>query len=166
MNEQKLQELIDHHDIRQVLYRYCRGIDRLDEELIASVYHEGSQDNHGNFQGEGATFAKYVIEALKASAATTHTLGQSLISVKGNKASSETYIHAVHTREEGEETYLDHFSGRYVDKLERREGQWGIIDRVVVWDWSKTERIEAAFYSRDDFPNGQRSRDDLCYQEV
>ncbi|MDB5446065.1 MAG: hypothetical protein JWQ97_1382, partial [Phenylobacterium sp.] len=33
-----LEELAAHIEIQQVLYRYCRGVDRGDVALLASVY--------------------------------------------------------------------------------------------------------------------------------
>lgn len=164
-HEAKLQQMMDHHDIRQILIRYCRGIDRLDKNLISSVYHANAKDNHGSFQGDGAAFTIHVVDALREhTEATTHTLGQSSISVTGNSASSETYVLASHRREADGQTYIDVFAGRYVDKLERQEGRWGIVERVVVWDWSKTDKVESSYYSPDDFTNGVRSADDISYQ--
>jgi hypothetical protein len=34
-----LMKLMDKQEIHDVLMRYCRGIDRCDEELLRSVYH-------------------------------------------------------------------------------------------------------------------------------
>lgn len=50
----KLQTLLDERDIREVLLRYCRGVDRCDAALIASCYHEDSLDDHGNWYREVA----------------------------------------------------------------------------------------------------------------
>jgi len=37
--EKAITELVDERDIRNVLTRYCRGIDRIDMELVRSCYH-------------------------------------------------------------------------------------------------------------------------------
>ena len=37
-NEAAMQELVDREAIRECLYRYCRGIDRLDEAALRSSY--------------------------------------------------------------------------------------------------------------------------------
>ena len=34
-----LQILLDKQEIHEVIMRYCRAIDRCDEELLSSVYH-------------------------------------------------------------------------------------------------------------------------------
>ena len=52
----ELEELIEERAILSVLKRYCRGIDRLDEELVRSCYHEDSTDDHGVYKGKGVDF--------------------------------------------------------------------------------------------------------------
>ncbi|HJY93624.1 MAG TPA: nuclear transport factor 2 family protein, partial [Streptosporangiaceae bacterium] len=37
--------------IRQAALRYCRGVDRLDAELMRSAYHNDATDDHGVFVG-------------------------------------------------------------------------------------------------------------------
>ncbi|MBT5754390.1 MAG: SnoaL-like domain-containing protein [Acidimicrobiaceae bacterium] len=46
--EARLRALIDKDEIRDVLMRYGRGVDRLDEELLRSCYHPDSHDDHGH----------------------------------------------------------------------------------------------------------------------
>ena len=40
--------------IRQAALRYCRGVDRLDAELMRSAYHDDATDDHGVFVGPAA----------------------------------------------------------------------------------------------------------------
>ena len=40
--------------IRQAALRYCRGVDRLDAELMRSAYHDDATDDHGVFVGSAA----------------------------------------------------------------------------------------------------------------
>ena len=163
MTDARMRELVCKQEIREVLERYCRGIDRLDEELVRSVYHPDATDDHGTFKGRGVDFAGYAIVALREHAeATTHMLGQSLIEVDGDVAHAETYVLANHSRRTRGELWLDTFAGRYVDRLERREGEWKIADRVVVHEWSKVEPV-ARTYPAERFQRGARSPQDLAY---
>ena len=34
-----------------MVYRFSRGVDRHDWELVRSCYHDGAHDNHGPFDG-------------------------------------------------------------------------------------------------------------------
>lgn len=160
-----LQDLQDRAEIRSVLERYCRGVDRLDEALIRSAYHADASDDHGLYKGSGQEFAAYVVKALReACAATMHTLGQSAIDLDGKTARVDTYFVAYHRRERDGVSYLDTFGGRYVDRFEKRLGDWRIARRVVVWEWSKTETLTASHYDPKAFTQGERSRADLSYR--
>jgi hypothetical protein len=48
-----LQRLIDRQAIHDVLMRFSRGVDRLDEALLRSCFHSDSYDDHGHFKGNG-----------------------------------------------------------------------------------------------------------------
>jgi hypothetical protein len=86
-----VQTLVDKQSIYDVVVRYCRGVDRCDEELIRPVYHDGSFDNHGYWRGSGADFAPFVTNRLMtADSATTHSITNALIEVDGDTATSES----------------------------------------------------------------------------
>ncbi len=55
----------DKEEIRDVLMRYGRGVDRLDEDLIRSCYHDDSFDDHGHWKGNGQDFAAFIVESLR-----------------------------------------------------------------------------------------------------
>ncbi|MEN3950909.1 nuclear transport factor 2 family protein [Iodidimonas sp. SYSU 1G8] len=160
----KMQRVIDDYEIRQLLYRYTRGVDRGDAELVSSVYDVESTDDHGGYKGPGKDFGPYVVKALaEHTDATMHTLNQSIIDIHHETAKAETYFVAYHVRTDGDAQYLDRFGGRYLDKLKKRNGEWSIIKRVVVRDWSTTDKIEGSYYKAESFENGKRSKDDLAY---
>ena len=52
---------------------------------------------------------------------------------------------------------------RYIDRFEKRGGEWRIAHRQVVYDWSKIEPI-AAEYPNEQFEHGKRSREDASYR--
>jgi hypothetical protein len=159
-----IQKVIDDYKIRQLLARYTRGVDRCDAELVSSVYHEESTDDHGAYKGPGKAFGPYVAKALaEHTESTSHTLNQSIIDIHHETARAETWFVAYHVRKDGGDTYLDRFGGRYLDKLKKRDGEWLIVKRVVVRDWSVTEKVEASYYRPEDFEAGKRSREDLAY---
>ena len=145
-----LRELLDEREIREVLARYCRGVDRLDEAMIRSCYHPDASDDHGMYKGPGVDFAAFCVKALELhAAATLHVLGQSLIEFEASGvARAETYVIAHHRCERDGVDLLETVGARYVDRFEQRGGPWKIADRVVVVDWEKSERTEPVF------PNG------------
>jgi hypothetical protein len=57
---------------------------------------------------------------------------------------------------------LETFGGRYVDRFERRDGEWKIAHRAMVREWDKVEHIELAF-APGRYPDGRRGPDDISY---
>ncbi len=151
--------------IRDVLERYCRGIDRLDAELITSVYWPEAIDDHGIYKGPGKDFAPVVIPLLRDNyRGTMHSLHQSLIELHGSSAKSETYFVAYHFGGDANGKFIDIAGGRYVDLLEERYGEWRISDRVVVIEWSRIDRnIETSPLPTDLFIPARRDRQDIAY---
>jgi hypothetical protein len=161
----ELSRLVAKDQIRDVLYQYCRGIDRCDEALVRSVYHPGASDDHGTFSGTGEAFAAWVVPMLlREFSATMHTLGNILVELDGDAAHVESYFHAYHRvpRPEGDRDLI--VGGRYVDRFERRAGVWKIAARTVVLDWRRTEPASRAWSSDDPFKHGVRSKEDLAYR--
>jgi hypothetical protein len=82
-----------HFEIRRVLERYCRGIDRLDKELIYSAYWAEATDNHGAYIGPALGFSDFIIPVLRDMFdMRMHQIGQASIEVDGSKAVSDTYV--------------------------------------------------------------------------
>ena len=54
--EKKLRELLDRDEIRQVMMRYARGLDRLDFELTRSCYWDEAVEDHGSYVGHPDDF--------------------------------------------------------------------------------------------------------------
>jgi hypothetical protein len=162
-----LQELLDREAIRDCLYRYCRGIDRLDEEALRSAYWPDATDRHGAYQGPAAGFIERALRNLQTAGRMVHQLGNILIEVKGDAAAAESYFLAFQeeaTDAGARETLL---CGRYVDRLERRDGDWRIAARTVTYDWVRSTPLERrlapeAFGVRQ--PTGGRRPDDPIYE--
>jgi hypothetical protein len=161
------QAYLDREEIREVLARYCRGIDRLDSELVASVYHDDAYDDHGTFKGSGKDFAVSVVQGLSRFERTMHFLGNSLIDVDGDVAHSETYCVAYHRlrADDSPAEAQDFVAGvRYVDRFERRDGAWLIANRVVVMEWTRYDALGSEWDATPHFTMGRRDREDLAYK--
>src|SRR5690554_964070 len=78
--------------IKEVLYKYCRGVDRIDSELTRQCYHADGIDQHsGQYSGPGRGWADWVDSLHEPMIATRHILSNILIEVSGNDAWSEAY---------------------------------------------------------------------------
>jgi hypothetical protein len=161
-----MSEILAHLRIRKVLERYCRGIDRVDVDLINDSYWDDSTSNYGVYVGPGAGFAAAMAPQLAvAYTQTMHVLGQSYIEVDDAFATSETYFVAYHVRPDGVGTCVDVAGGRYVDLFEERRNEWRIKERTVVMEWTETRAgLENANLRLNDFTRGHRDRSDLSYR--
>ncbi|SFF77569.1 SnoaL-like domain-containing protein [Novosphingobium sp. CF614] len=126
--------LADRQAIRDCLMTYCRAVDRLDRELLLSVYHEDAIDDHGVFVGDREAFADWVIAFhARAQHATQHVITNHVCELDGDVAHAETYYMFAAMNRDGAPLTLS--GGRYIDRFERRGGRWGIVLRKVVSDW-------------------------------
>lgn len=126
----QLRELVDRAAILDCLQRYARGIDRHDVELAASAYHEDALDDHGFYVGSGRGLAMWANDEAHAGVPRhQHHLTNHSVDIDGDTAHAETYYLVVMRTEAGE---MNLGSGRYLDRFERRNGQWRIAAREVV----------------------------------
>lgn len=163
----RLQDLLDHHEIRQLLATYCHGCDRGDEVEMASTYASDSWDDHGSRKMEGRRFSiETVEESLRTTNLVSHLLGQSLIRVDGDTAGAETYFVATLLYpSKGEDTgeTIGQLGGRYVDTLIRQAGQWRIKHRVCVREWSHSHPVTGDWLAHAGFTPMHRGQQDASY---
>ena len=159
------QELWAEAQIRKVLLRYARGIDRLDLDLVRSCYHPGATDSHGSFTGTVDEFVTWVERVLRRYDATMHFLGNPLVELGDDVAAVETYGMAFHRSAGGppERNLVTGF--RYVDRFECRDGEWRIARRVAVTEWSRVDREDDWWPIPDGMLQGRRDRSDPVYGE-
>jgi hypothetical protein len=159
--DRQLRELLDKQAITEVIYRYARSMDRLDRDLGRSVFWpEATADYHQQmYQGTGYGFIDMVMEAHPNYTAHSHQLGNILITVDGDTATSETYGDVTLRRLDEEGRCIDSRNlGRYVDRWERRGGEWRIIERTYLHDFDQSGTSAGDFLT-----TGRRDRLDPSY---
>jgi ketosteroid isomerase-like protein len=130
-----IQELLDKQAIREATMRYCRGVDRCDAELLSSAYHPDGRDDHPGGSYTGETVGVEIVKSMQARMrSTNHHVGTQTIEVDGDTAGSETYSAGRHVLKDGRRL---HTLVRYLDRFERRDGEWKIIHRLAL-----TESVE------------------------
>ncbi len=135
------EDMADKLAIIEVLQLHSRGLDRLDSTLLEHCYWPEAEVDYGSYKGSAQAFAKLVVEALAgAYELTRHSLGNTLVSLEGSSARCESYVNADHLLPGGGQEMC--FAGRYLDLLEKRQGQWRMLHRQVVMDWSRTREVE------------------------
>lgn len=158
-----LEEVLAKQEIYELSCNYMRGLDRLDAALMHTVFHDDATVDYGFFQGSGKDFVAFAQNALKDHLANHHMIGQVNIKVDGDQAVGEVYFQAFHkVVQDGEEKDL-FISGRYVDRYERRDGEWKISFRSEVNDWARLEADADSYLEGSGCLIGERKPGDYSY---
>jgi ketosteroid isomerase-like protein len=160
--EAQVQHLLDRQEIRDCVNRYARALDRHDDELLASVFHPDAIDNHGPWIGGRAEFVQWANhECHRHLDAHMHHLTTHTCEIDGHVAHTETYVEFVHRYRDGKTVLVG--GGRYLDRLEKRDGGWRIAVRRLVMDYRYTVD-GSVFGDPDGYPNGTWDRSDSSYE--
>ena len=83
MSDDRIDELMSRAQITEVVIRYVRAIDRLDEAMLRSCFHADARHRHGAFDGLSADFCTRAMEICRDLRATHHQLGPVSIELAG-----------------------------------------------------------------------------------
>jgi hypothetical protein len=163
----RAEEIAARVEIEAVLHRFCRGVDRGDVALIRSAFHADAIDDHGAFSGLAWDFAPKLVERLDAAAipAQRHVTNV-FVELTGDVAQVESYFLSFNpdTHPASGETVVTPVNGRYLDRFERRDGEWRIAARKVVVDWTaQGEAGRQRWWREGEFPIGGRREQDLSH---
>jgi hypothetical protein len=130
-----LQALLNRDQIRESIINLARGEDRRDAAMITASYWPDSITDYGVFKGTFAEYLAWVVPGSPAIPVTQHVLGQSFIDLRGDVALVETQVLSYHRIDPGAEHRDTIVGGRYLDKFEKRDGEWRIAERSMLYDW-------------------------------
>jgi hypothetical protein len=161
----RLEQLLERQDILDCLLRFSRGMDRFDREHFLSAFHADAVIAAGEFVGGPQDLYDWASQLHeRGQSATHHNLLNNSCELDGDIAHTETYYLFV-GRNRDETNWLA--GGRYIDRLERREGAWKIALRTNVIEWSGLLPTTAIPFTAvaDMHLNGvaARSGEDLSY---
>lgn len=168
-----LQRLIDKDQIRDAIYRYAQGVDRGDWDLVRSGYHTDAYDAHGDYQGGVDGFIEWLQQRFAGVDNSMHFLGQSLIEFASpDVALVETYFVSRRLRpstatEQSTLNPCDTIAregwGRYVDRFERRDGQWRVAYRTVVLEAVSSTEVRGGVRTLGTLTWGDRNGSDRLH---
>src|SRR5580693_423530 len=141
LNQAEFRTLLDRAQIHDVLMRYSRGVDRGVGELVMSVFHPDAALDMGRGPIAPAALAEGI--AKMTATGTMHFIGNEYVEVDGDTAYSETYFISYATITDSGQSATRSRGGRYLDRFERRDGQWKIARRVLVDEWSRLDSLPA-----------------------
>jgi len=169
---ERLARLLDKQEIAELLFRYCRGVDRLDMALVRSCYHPDATDSHGTFEGTVDEYLEWSERLLRRYTGSVHTVSNVLIDIDPQPAVSadgvaverarcEAHGIARHWTDGGPPELNLSVGFRFIDDVSRRGGGlWLISRRVATTEWVREEQFRP-FDER--FLRGKRDRSDPLY---
>lgn len=132
--ESRLDQLFDRQDIMDCMVRFSRGMDRFDREVFLSAFHHDATIAAGEFVGGPGDLYDWASKLHDfGQKATHHNLLNHSCDIDGDTAHTETYYLFV-GRNRDESNWIA--GGRYIDRLERRDGEWKIALRTNAIEWS------------------------------
>lgn len=157
MSTPDVETMLAKQEITEVMYRYCRAMDRMDRKLAESIWHsdgttkfedayttgtDGETVHVGGFEGTAAGFLDYVWPWHEQGfLCHSHQVSNILIEVDGDSASSEAYMTACLRSKPADEHGELIVRGRYLDRWSKREGRWAIDHRLYVGDMTETRTV-------------------------
>lgn len=161
-----VQYLKDRSQILDCIAKHARGHDRHDCQLLTEAYHIDGVDEHGFANNPGPEYAQWANKIHAAgSLSHTHNISTHTCDIDGDTAHCESYVMVILLNPDGNSARL--ISGRYVDRLEKREGGWKIalrrttVDVILAGDASI---LNAPIFHDQGYTKGVRDKTDISYQ--
>jgi SnoaL-like domain len=163
--ERKIQHLTDRQEILDCIMRLSRAVDRFDADLQASCYHPDGVHEvattpiPGPETGEHGNAAHAKICDANLHHVTTHSCA-----IDGDVAHAESYVIGMFLDTNLKRSRI--LSGRYIDRLEKRDGQWKIALRrgpVEIIMEGSAAMLNLPFFRERGYLRGTRGEADLSY---
>ena len=177
----KIQRLLDKEDIRDAMLRYARGVDRRDWDAVRDTFHPDGTDHHAEFQGTRDEFIDWIRVKHDQVPKSTHFLGNMLIEfasdtvavVESNffavlELSAESEGHRKLLLGDADPGEIDgririDVLGRYLDRFEKRNGEWKTARRQVAFDSTHARPNIGSYDEKTIWVLGTRDSSDPIY---
>lgn len=137
-NSADLEQLLAKQALHDLNVRYCRAVDRLDRELMDSLWAPGATVDVGVFEGAADAYSEMITQPTEAMIRSFHAITNELYQIDGEQAWGEVYVTAAITVIEEGERIERLVGGRYLDRFVKANQQWCFQHRFFVLDWSKS----------------------------
>jgi hypothetical protein len=158
--------LMDRTAILDCIARHARGCDRHDVDLVTSAYHTDGVDEHGYTVNAGPEYGAWANAThAQTSRVHLHNITTHSCEIDGDTAHAESYVIVVLTGADGKTAQF--ITGRYIDRLERREAQWRIVVRRSTVEGmfvADARVLQSPFFTEKGYLVGTRDRTDLSYE--
>lgn len=183
--EHELRVLLDKQALGELLIRYARGIDRWDKELVLACFHPDAYLHYNTYVGNAIEFYESLWERTEGGGdgqggipRGQHVITNALFEIRGDVGYGESYLEArragIGDRYAGAESeptgpgFPIERIGRFIDRFERRNGEWRIASRRVAMEWMPEEievsAVAPGGYKLGNFAPTRHDRSDPSYE--
>jgi len=152
------EQLSDIECIRDAIKRYCRGVDRLDEDLMKSAYWPEATDDHGVFVGNAMEFVEMCMVSHLRWRSTNHCIFNHSVELDPDGIHARGEAYNVTFLFQLDDDVLDTWYGRYLDVYEKRDDEWRILERVCVHEGTTTGLVSKMAIDSPSFRAGSFDR--------
>jgi hypothetical protein len=164
--ERKVQDFTDRQEILDCIVSNARGNDRFNEKWTSGSYHPDGIHELGRRQIPGSHYGAHANEAHgRICEVNLHNVTMHSCEIEGDVAHAESYVIGIFLDKGCETSRI--LAGRYIDRLEKRDGKWKIVLRRAT--------VEIPLEGRAILPNrntvhgsgyvkGSRDKTDPAYQ--
>lgn len=126
-----LEALIAHQEIARLLTEFARAMDERDWARIAEILVDDVTVDVGEgVLTDSLSFIATMRRYLDACGPTQHLLGNLIVDVEGDEATSRYYVSDMHIGSTGREHLTFATLGDYHDRWRRIDGRWRMVQRV------------------------------------
>jgi ketosteroid isomerase-like protein len=155
-----LDELQARTAIEDCLNRFARAVDRQDWKLARTMYHDGAFDDHGFFKGPPDAFLAHIAKMHEVQEHSMHFNTNVLIEFQAkDRAFVETYVLVLQRFADRRVTA----SARYLDRFEKRTGEWRVAHRTLVFGDMVSEPLAEPLRFPAEFTVQKHGMDDPLY---
>lgn len=134
----------DELEIRKLVESWAIWRDSGDWERLRGTWHEGGMMHSTWFSGTGQEFVAGSEAAFNRGIEVLHTLSGTSIDVRGERAIAQTKM-AIQQRADVAGVICDCVCmGRFYDFLEKRKGQWGIVNRQPIYEMDRLDPVDSS----------------------
>jgi ketosteroid isomerase-like protein len=155
-----LEELEARTAIEDCLKRFARAVDRQDWKLARELYHDDAFDDHGFFKGPPDAFLAHIAKLHELQEHSMHFNTNVLIEFESrSRAFVETYVLVLQRFHDRRVTA----SARYLDRFEKRAGEWRVAHRTLVFGDTLAEPMHEPLRFPPEFTEQKHSMKDPLY---
>ncbi|MBR0754350.1 nuclear transport factor 2 family protein [Bradyrhizobium jicamae] len=158
--------------IEDCLKRFARAVDRQDWTAAREAYHDGAFDDHGFFKGPPDEFLAHIEKLHSQQDHSMHFNTNVLIEFQSrDRAFVETYVLVLQRYRAGAPNVPSGAAGlrnlasaRYLDRFEKRKGEWRVVHRTLVFGDIVGEPLKALPVFPEGFTEQKHGLDDPLYR--